>query len=64
MKVSRELAQGHRAWSMSVRDVVNSIGDAGSARPGWMPTSVKESLNPKFSSILPHLLAISIAAFL
>ncbi len=34
VKVSSELAQGRRAWSASVRDVVNSIGDAGSTRPG------------------------------
>ncbi len=34
MKVSSELAQDHRAWSASVRDVVNAIGDAGSTRPG------------------------------
>ncbi len=34
VKVSSELAQDRRAWSASVRDVVNSIGDAGSTRPG------------------------------
>ncbi len=34
MKVSSELAQDRRAWSASVRDVVNAIGDAGSTRPG------------------------------
>ncbi len=34
VKVSSELTQGRRAWSASVRDVVNSIGDAGSTRPG------------------------------
>ncbi len=28
-------------WSASVRDVVNAIGDAGSTRPGWMPTQVQ-----------------------
>ncbi len=32
VKVSRELAQGHRAWIGS--DVVNLIGDVGSTRPG------------------------------
>ncbi len=32
MDVSSELAQGRQAWSASVRDVVNSIGDAGSTR--------------------------------
>ncbi len=34
VKVSSELAQDRRAWSASVRDVANSIGDAGSTRPG------------------------------
>ncbi len=34
VKVSSELTQGRRAWSASVRDVVNAIGDAGSTRPG------------------------------
>ncbi len=34
VKVSSELAQDRRAWSASVRDVVNAIGDAGSTRPG------------------------------
>ncbi len=34
VKVSSEYEQGHRAWSASVRDVVNAIGDAGSTRPG------------------------------
>ncbi len=29
-KVPSELAQDHRAWSASTRDVVSSIGDAGS----------------------------------
>ncbi len=33
-KVSSELAQDLRAWSASVRDVVNAVGDAGSFRPG------------------------------
>ncbi len=33
-KVSSELAQDRRAWSASVRDVVNAIGDAGSTHPG------------------------------
>ncbi len=41
--LSSELAQHRRAWSASVRDVVNEIGDAGSARPGWMPTQVQVS---------------------
>ncbi len=44
MKVSSELAQDRRAWSASVRDVVNSIGDAGSTRPGWMPMQVQVSM--------------------
>ncbi len=34
VKVSSELAQDRRACSSSVRDVVHSIGDAGSTRPG------------------------------
>ncbi len=34
VKVSSELAQDHRAWSASVRDVVNANADAGSTRPG------------------------------
>ncbi len=34
VKVSSELAQDRRAWSASVRDVANAIGDAGSTRPG------------------------------
>ncbi len=33
VKVSSELAQDRRAWNVSVRDVVNAIGDAGSTRP-------------------------------
>ncbi len=33
VKVSSELAQDHRAWSASVRDVVNLIDDAGSTYP-------------------------------
>ncbi len=41
VKVSNELAQDRRAWNASLRDVVNSIGDAGSTRPGWMPTQVQ-----------------------
>ncbi len=34
VKVSSDLAQDRRAWSASVRDVVNAVGDAGSTRPG------------------------------
>ncbi len=34
VKVSSELAQDRRAWSASVRDVVNAIGDAGSTHLG------------------------------
>ncbi len=34
VKVSSKLAQDRRAWSAFVQDVVNSIGDAGSTRPG------------------------------
>ncbi len=37
MKAPNELAQDRRAWSATVRDVVNWIGDAGSTHPGWMP---------------------------
>ncbi len=33
-EMSSELAQGRRAWSASVRDVVNAVGGAGSIRPG------------------------------
>ncbi len=33
VKFSSELAQDRRAWSASVRGVVNAIGDAGSTRP-------------------------------
>ncbi len=43
VKVFSELAQDRRAWSTSVHVVVNSIGDAGSTRPGWMPTQVQLS---------------------
>ncbi len=41
VKVSGELAQDRRAWSASVRDVVNAVGDAGSTHPGRMPTQVQ-----------------------
>ncbi len=41
VKVSSELAQDCRAWSASVRDVANAIGDAGSTHPGLMPTQVQ-----------------------
>ncbi len=34
VKVSSELAQDRRAWSASLRDVVNAVGDADSTRPG------------------------------
>ncbi len=34
VKASSELAQDRRAWSASIRDVVNSIDDAGSTRSG------------------------------
>ncbi len=43
VKVSSELAQDSRAWNASVRDVVNSIGDAGSTGPGLMPTQVSRN---------------------
>ncbi len=35
VKVSSEPEQDRRAWSASIRDVVNSIGDAGST---WIKT--------------------------
>ncbi len=41
--VSSELAQDRWAWSASVWDVVNAIGDAGSTRPEWMLTQVQVS---------------------
>ncbi len=34
VKVSTDLAQDIRVWSATVQDVVNSIGGAGSTRPG------------------------------
>ncbi len=34
VKVPSELTQDRRAWSASVRDVVNAIGDADSTHPG------------------------------
>ncbi len=34
VKVSSEFVHDRRAWSASVRDVFNAIGDAGSTRPG------------------------------
>ncbi len=40
-KVSSDLAQDRRAWSASVRDVVNLIGDAGSTRSWLMPKQVQ-----------------------
>ncbi len=43
VKLSSELAQDRRPWSSSFRDVVNLIGDASSARSGWMPTQVQVS---------------------
>ncbi len=42
VKVSSELAQDHRAWGASVRDVVNSIGATGSTRSGRMSTQVSK----------------------
>ncbi len=40
-RVSSKLAQHRRAWSVSGRDVINSIGDAGSTRLNWMPPQVQ-----------------------
>ncbi len=39
VKVSSELTQGRRALGTFIRDVVSSIGDAGSTRPGGNATS-------------------------
>ncbi len=51
MEGSSELAQDRRAWSASVLDVVNPVGDAGSTRPEWMPPQVQLSTNvAKFAS--------------
>ncbi len=58
VKVSSELAQDRRAWSSSVRDVVNAIGDAGSTRPGRMPRQCKQvrkgSVGPEWFKIAIH----------
>ncbi len=40
-KFSSELAHDRRAWGALFSDVVNSIGDAGSTRPGLMPTQAQ-----------------------
>ncbi len=47
VKASSELAQDRRAWSAFVRDVVNVIGNAGSAHPKWMspPVQVRDWLS-------------------
>ncbi len=37
------ISHERRVWNASIRDVVNWIGDAGSTRPGWMPTQVQVS---------------------
>ncbi len=49
--MSSEIAQDRRAWNASVRDVVNAIGDAGSTRPGWMPTQAQVR-NGSFNTIV------------
>ncbi len=41
MKVYSELAQDRRAWGSSVRDVVNTIGDAGSTLPDRLLTQAQ-----------------------
>ncbi len=46
MKVSSELAQDRRAWSASVRDVVNCIGDA-----GFNPPRVNVAINKSILEI-------------
>ncbi len=38
MKVSSEFAQDHQAWGASIRDVVSTIGDAGSTHPYKLST--------------------------
>ncbi len=42
VKASSEPAKDSRAWSTSVNDVVNSVGDAGSTRPGGKSIQVKQ----------------------
>ncbi len=49
VKVSSNLGQDRRAWSALARDVVNAIGDAGSTRPGWLPTQVQGSRSKLWS---------------
>ncbi len=46
VKVSSEFAQDRRTLGLaSVHDVVNSIDDAGSTRPGLLPTQVQARKN-------------------
>ncbi len=45
--MSNELAQDRRAWSASLRDVVNSVGDAGSTRPPPSRVNADESTSKK-----------------
>ncbi len=45
MNVSYELEQDRRAWGVSARDVVNSIGDTGSTCHGWMLPQVQDTHN-------------------
>ncbi len=40
MKIASELAEERRFRSASIRDVVNSIGDAGTIRPGIMQSII------------------------
>ncbi len=42
MKLSSKLAHDRRAWSVSVHDVVKSIGDADSTYPERMATSTSK----------------------
>ncbi len=41
--ISSELPKNRWVWSVSIRDVVSSIGDVGSTRPEWMPIQVQVS---------------------
>ncbi len=62
MKVSSDLAHDRQARGASIRDVVSSIGDAGSTHPGWTPPQVSkertlgQSFNPQIFIIWVALL--------
>ncbi len=59
-KIVSECAQGCRARGSSIPDVVNSIGDAGSTRAGWMLPQVQSKTNGLSSEAI-HLSANSIS---